>query len=220
MLALLLTLLAQAQVPLPDYTNEVVIAAWFDVDRRISDSCTWPDAGPDAGLPPTSCSETRLDDAIAHGQRFLDQVRDDGRIRYLMALAHRHTGRLDAAEAELGRAVRVSPDRSEAWRELGELRTLRGDHAGAAKAFAQVTRLEPTNWVAWFQRAQTAGHLEDATAFEAHLLEALEHGFTFRVIEGNPAWRAFLGNPSLGRILERLGGVYGDPELLERLRAP
>jgi tetratricopeptide (TPR) repeat protein len=217
MLALLLTL-AHADVPLPDYTNEVVVAAWFDLDRRISDACTWPDAGPDAGLPPLSCSETRLDAAIAHGERFLTQVRDDGRIRYLMALAHRHAGRLEDAEAELVRAVGVTPDRTEAWRELGDLRTLRGDHAAAAEALAKVTDLEPTNWVAWFQRAQTAGHLGDAASFEAHLLKALEHGFTFRLIEGNPAWRAFLKDPALGRILERLGSVYGDPSLLERLR--
>lgn len=211
---------AQAERPLPDYTNEVVIAAWFEVDRAISDACVWSEAGPDAGLPPLSCNVERLDKAIEVAESFIAHVRDDGRMHYLIALAHRHAGRLKKAEASLERAVKLAPDRSEAWRELGELRTMRGAHAEAEKAFAEVTRLLPGVWVGWFQRAQAHGHLGDAAAFEGHLLTALKYGFSFRLVEGNPAWTAFANDPKLSRTLERLAGVYGEPGLLERLRAP
>ncbi len=219
--ALWLPVAAHAEVPLPNYDEEIVIAAWFEVDKAITNACTWPRGGPNAGLPPLACDPNRLDAAIAVATDFLRVVRNDGRLHYLIALAHRHAGRLHQAETALEQAVAVSPDRSEAWRELGELQTLAGQHTQAARSFAEVTRLNPegpTAWVGWLQRAQTAGHLHDAEAFESHLREALRQGFSFRVIESNPAWRDFYADPVLQRRLERLMGVYGQAETLDSLK--
>lgn len=219
---LLLAALARAEPELPSYREEVVVAAWTAMDDAITRACRWPEGQRGVGAP-LACSELALDRAIDEGRAFERQVTPDARIRYLTGLATRHRGDLRAAERLLGEAVALDPGRAEAWFDLGELRAGRQDWAGAAEAFARVTALVPTGpraWPGWLQRAQIAALQGDAAAFEHHLREALRHGFTFRMIVGQPAWRGFWADPRIQPTLEQMLSVYASEDVRESLETP
>jgi tetratricopeptide (TPR) repeat protein len=216
----LLTRAAQADLPLPDYRDELIVAAWIELDQRITQACTWPRGSAGVGAP-LSCEPAALDRAIAHAEDFLTEVTEDGRIHYLIGLAHRHAGRLAEAERALRRATTLSPERTEAWFDLGELLSQRGAWPEARAAFTRVTTLLPTGptaWLGWLQLAQVSAHQKDAEAFERDVREALRHGFTFRLIEGQPAWVGFYADPALHDTLDRLIRYYADEAVLNSLK--
>jgi tetratricopeptide (TPR) repeat protein len=218
----LLLLPASAELPLPSYREEVIVGAWVEIDERITRACTWPEGSIGMG-PPLSCDTAGLDRAIALAEQFLAEVAEDGRIHYLVGLAHRHAGRARQAEASLRQAVKISPDRKEAWSELGELLSQREAWDEARAAFERVTVLLPTGpgaWLAWLQLAQVDAHQQRPEDFEKHLREALRLGFSFRLIEGQPAWRAFYADPTIHDVLDRLLRYYADPDVIESLRTP
>ena len=61
--------------------------------------------------------------------------------------------------------------------------------AGCQQPASQETpvKIGYSAWPGWFQLAQVDGHLHRADAFEDHLRQALRYGFSFRMIEGQPA---------------------------------
>jgi cytochrome c-type biogenesis protein CcmH/NrfG len=211
---------AHAEVPLPSYREELVVAAWLEIDALITDACQWPEGTAGIGVP-LACSEKRLDKAIQVAQDFVDHVTPDGRIHYLMGLAARHAGRLEQTERSLRTAVELSPDRKEAWLELGEMRMQRKAYDEAREAFERVAELLPEGpgaWVGWFQLAQLDAHQRRPDLFEQHIRRALRHGFSFRTIEGQPAWQAFYADPVMHDVLDRLVSYYADPEVVESLK--
>lgn len=221
-LFLLPGLVARAEPPLPSYREELVVAAWEDLDRAITDACVWPRGQEGLGVP-LSCEPARLDEVILRASLFLDRVVPDGRIRYLVGLAHRHKGELHQAQLAFRDAVRLSPDRAEAWFDLGELLAGQQDWDGARAAFEEVTRLVPEgtrSWPGWFQLAQVDAAQRRPEALEVHLRSALRHGFSFRLVTQNPAWRRFYADPELRPVLERLVSVYAEPEVRKALEQP
>src|SRR5205085_11879700 len=60
-----------------------------------------------------------------------------------LAWSHRDAGNLDAAEADLLKAVALRPDYWRNWNALGALRFRRADYRGAAEAFRQIVRIFP-----------------------------------------------------------------------------
>lgn len=214
---------ARAEPPLPSYTEEVVVAAWTELDAAITDACTpAPGAGAEGQLADL-CDGARLLRIVDEAQRFLDRVVPDGRIRYLQGLAHRHRGDLSAAETALRDATLRAPDRPEAWLDLGEILASRRDHDGARAAFEQVVRIVPDGsraWPGWFQLAQTDAHQRRPEDLERHLREALRTGFSFRLVATSEVWRGFYRDPELRPVLERLVTVYADPETRAQLDAP
>lgn len=212
---------AHAEPDLPSYKEQVVIAVWTDVDAGITASCDWPEGSEGVGVP-LHCDADKLHAVIAGAQSFERTVVPDGRIRYLIGLAHRHLGEVDAAEASFREALKLAPDRAEAWFDLGELLAGKLDWAGARDAFVHVTTLVPTGeraWPGWLQLAQADAHGQDAAAFELHLRNALRFGMNIQVIAGNDAWRGFLVDPVIGPTVERMITVYGGPEILASLKA-
>src|SRR5690606_10918968 len=129
--------------PLPSYREEVVVAAWGELDAAITASCSWPRGSPAGVGAPLRCDAERLRAVIARARDFARHVADDARVHFLIGLAHRHLGELAAAERAQQAAVSRNADRADAWWELGELRELRQDWPGAREAFEHVTRLVP-----------------------------------------------------------------------------
>jgi tetratricopeptide (TPR) repeat protein len=217
----LLTLLAVAAPPLPDYREEAVVGAWTELDKRITASCSWNPGQTGLGAP-LACDPAALDRAIAWGRQVLRDVADDGRLHYLIGLAHRYADRPQDAEAALREAVKLSPDRADAWADLGDLLSARGAWEEAATAFRNVARLRPdgpVSWYAWLQLAQIAANRHDPEGFESALREALRLGFSLRTITGNPAWQAWWADPTMRPAVERMVGGYAEPRVLESLRA-
>ncbi len=213
--AISLNLPARAEPALPSYREEVVVAAWNELDAAITASCRWNKGLEGIGAPLT-CDADRLDAVIAQAEAFTSHVVNDGRIHYLMGLAQRHRGELQAAERSLRTSTQLAPTRVEAWFDLGELLSRRRDWEGARTAFTQVVALLPEGkraWPGWFQLAQVAGHRGDAEELDRALREALRHGFTFQIVMGNEGWATFLADPVLRPGLERLIRVYADPEV-------
>ncbi|HMV66352.1 MAG TPA: tetratricopeptide repeat protein [Myxococcota bacterium] len=216
---MIVLLAALAAPPLPDYREEAIVGSWTELNRRITASCTWPDGA----AVPAACDPAALDASIAWGRQVIDEVADDGRIHYLIGLAHRYAGRPADAETELREAVKLSPDRAEAWADLGDLLSARGLWGEAAKAFRNVARLRPEGpaaWYAWLQLAQIAANRHDPEGFESALREALRLGFSLRTVAGNPAWRAWWADPAMRPTIERMVGSYAEPAVLDSLRAP
>jgi tetratricopeptide (TPR) repeat protein len=211
---------AFAELPLPSFREELVVAAWISIDERITRACRWPEGAIGIG-PPLTCDVDRLDDAISEAQGFLKHVTDDGRLHYLIGLAHRHAGRITASETSFRASIAASPDRKEAWFDLGEILSSRGTWDQAQHAFERVTELFPEgpgSWVGWLQLAQVAAHQQRPRAFEHAIRNALQQGFTFRVIQGQPAWRTFLADPVMHDAVDRMVRYYGEPGVIESLQ--
>lgn len=213
---------ARAEPELPSYKDQVVIAAWTEVDGQITAACDWPQGAEGLGVP-LRCDPPALRATIAGAKAFERDVTPDGRIRYLIGLAYRHLGDVSAAETSFREALALSPKRAEAWFDLGELLAGKRDWAGARDAFTHVTTIVPSGpraWPGWLQLAQMDAQLQDPPAFEVHLRQALRHGMNPQVIAGDRAWRGFLVDPVMGPVVERMVSIHGGPEILESLRAP
>lgn len=218
---LLLAWNAAAELPLPSYKEEIVVAAWYDIDRRITRSCTWQKHDQPGVGTPLRCDTDALREAVTRADHVIAHISDDARLHYLKGLAWRYADDSDKAEAAYKAALTRDDSRAEAWLDLGELLASQRRWEEAEDAFTRVTELLPAGpgaWFGWLQRAQVAAHLGKAEAFESHLREALRHGFSFRTITGQPAWKAFYADPQMQASVERLISIYGSTEILESLR--
>jgi tetratricopeptide (TPR) repeat protein len=92
---------------------------------------------------------------------------------YLRAKIWAAQGQIDKAMDELERAVHLRPDYAEAWSDLGGMRRLALESAGAIEALQRAVALKPDDAVAQYRLGQL--YLQDGHAFMAveHLKQAL-----------------------------------------------
>jgi Flp pilus assembly protein TadD len=82
---------------------------------------------------------------------------------------------LDAARAEIGRALRVSPDYPDALAELGFLQTRSGDYAAAERTLMRALAHDPQNYPATLNLAALFARTRDPRRDEqAARLKALQ----------------------------------------------
>lgn len=191
---------ARAEVPPPDYRDALMASAADEV----------------AGIARDKGPEAAEDFAARWGRT----VGKDARVEYELGLAWRLAGDAERAEKHLDRAVSLDPGLVAARYDRGEVRLNAGDLDGAEEDFREVVRLAPARWAGHFRLADLAGRARRTDAFEAHLLEALRHGFSLRTVVGDPRWHGYLVDPELGPVLRRLALVYQDEAVLEALEAP
>ncbi len=198
--ALLAVAAARAELPPPDYREELGERAAADVAAMAADG--------------------DVDGAVRLARRFTREVAPLPAVLYEEGLALYRAGRTDAALRAYDRCLELDPNHAAARYDRGEIRLARGDLDGAREDFAVAAREAPDHWAVHFRLAHLAALDRDPRAFEAHLLDALRHGFDFRTIVDDPQWKAWARDPELGPVLERLIVVYSDEALLDRLRAP
>ncbi|MDP2314059.1 MAG: tetratricopeptide repeat protein [Pseudomonadota bacterium] len=191
---------ARAEIPPPDYRDALMAAAADEVSRLAR--------------------QDGLDAATKFAKTWARQIGPDARLVYELGLASRLSGRPDDARRWLDRAVELDPLLVAARYDRGEVLLSEGDLDGAEADFREVARLAPDQWAGHFRLADVAGRKRDAPAFEAHLLDALRHGFSFRSVVGDPRWHGYLADAELGPIVRRLVVVYQDEGVLDALERP
>lgn len=198
MLALLLCLGVGAEVPLPDYRQELAAQRAWEVQEHIQ--------------------QGELDEAIASARRYQRKLGEDAQLQYLMGWALSGTETPDQAEPCYRRAVELRPDYTEAWIQLGEFYTRQQRIEPAREAWTavsqQLTRGERA-WLGPLRLAEVAAMDGDAPGLETHLREALRRGFSFKDISSVPRWQAWYADPTLHDSIDKMVTVYGD----ERTRA-
>lgn len=208
--------LALAAMPLPDYGAELAKSRWYDVDRVLTNGCRF-----DPEATAIACDEGTTSLAREMATEFQRVVRPDAGLTYLVALAHRYDGDNGEAIQNYQRSIALDPTYEAAWYDLGEVWLIQGDYDKAAEAFEQVATLRAVGDAAWlgpWRRAEVAAHQHQAEPFETWMREALERGFSFRQIEGQPQWKGFYADPALRDSVEKLITVYGTPDTLDTLR--
>lgn len=198
MLALLA--LARAELPPPDYRDDLMLAAQAEVARRAR--------------------EQGLDAAEEFARNWERQVGADARVTYAVGLAWRLAGDEARARRALDRAVEQDAAFAPARYDRGEVLLNAGDLPGAQADFEEVVRRAPDQWPGHFRLADLAGRRGDAPGFERHLVEALRRGFSFRLVVADPRWHGYLADPALGPVLRGLVEVYQDESVLRALEAP
>ncbi len=188
-----------ARVP-PDYTEELV--------------------GRAAALAGRLNQEGRHAEAAQWGAEFQRHVLRAAAVEYEVGLAWYRLGRMDTAARHYRRTLEQDPTLAAAWYDLGEIRLIDWDLDDAEEAFARAAALRPDHWAGPFRLAEVAARRGDATAFEAHLREALAAGFSFRVVLGDPHWVEYYRNPALAEVIRRLVTVYSDERFLQVFEAP
>lgn len=211
---------AAAEIPVPSFKEETIVAMWHEIDDQIEAACLTPASGPSGGT--IGCVPEQLREAIDRGGQFNEQVVETARIHALMGHAWRFLGDVEQAESEYRSAIRVNDQRADAWAGLGEVLQSQSKFEEAKAAYAKVNELAPGHdaWVAWFHLAEIAAFQGDAVAFEANLREALGNGFSFRQIQTNSLWREFYKDPEIHDSIEKLVKIYGDRGVLDSLAEP
>ena len=156
----------------------------------------------------------------AQAKAFRTQVFDDARIAYLQGLAHRYAGEEGRARRLWTTATELDSDYRAAWYDLGELHLVEGRYEEAEQAFRRVADLAqdtPMPWLGHQRLAEVAALRHEPVAFEAHVKQALERGFSFRQVVDWPNWRSFAGDPALRDTLEKLLTVYATDEVRQQL---
>lgn len=206
-------LLAHAEIPLPSFRKELARQRWAEVDDILTEGCTTDSF-------PVRCLQGVPERAITSADRWQQALGPDAGLQYLAGLAARYAGREDEAILRYRDAVKIDPERAEAWYDLGEIYQSRGDLAEARKAFGRTAQLRTEGELAWVGpwRLAEVGALEhDPVAFERDLKEALRRGFTLRTIAGQPNWKTFYADPALRDTLDKLLTVYGDDDIRRSL---
>lgn len=194
---ILLVAAAWAEIPPPDYRDGLMATAADEVSRVAR--------------------EEGFEAAKAFAEAWERTVGPDARIAYELGLASRLVGDEKGARRYLDRAVEQDPTLLAARYDRGEVLLNAGDLDAAEADFREVAKGAPDQWAGHFRLADIAGRRRDAAGFEAHLLDALRNGFSFRKVVGDPRWRGYLADPELGPVLRRLVVVYQDEKLLEEL---
>jgi tetratricopeptide (TPR) repeat protein len=200
-LLLVLLVPARADIPLPSYRDELVRAAWEEVDDLIA--------------------RGEHDAAVASAQAFQRHVTPDATLEYLIGYSWRLRTDFKQAESHYHRALEMDPSLDEAWNDLGEMMLSQGRMEESQAAFEQLSRLlttGPNAWLGPWRLAELAAHRHDPEGFEENMRVALERGFSFRLIEGLPNWQAFYRDPAMRDSVEKLITVYGERSTLDSLR--
>ena len=219
MLAVLLLAAASAEIPLPDYDDQLARGEWHVLNERLDRTCRFQ---PRAGGVTCSRPEV-LDEVIARGEAWQATVQPDAGLAYLVGLAWRYKGSEAKARSHWEAAVELDPDYRAPWYDLGELYLAAGELDAASSAFEQVARLTPDgeeSWLAPWRLAEVAAFQQDVEGFESHMREALRHGFTFDRVSGLPNWKGFLKDPVIGPSVRKMVTVYGSPGDLDALERP
>lgn len=196
---LLLGRLAHASRPPADYRDELHRAAAAQIEAMAARS--------------------QFEDAFEFGARFTKRVEPGAPVLYEVALLHNRLGQFDDALSAYDRAIAQDPEHAAARYDRGELLLERGEIDRAQADLEAAARLAPTHWVTHFRLAELAGARGDAPATEAHLVDAIRHGFLLETLEQSPTWRGWVHDPELGPVIARVIVVYGDEALLDRLLA-
>jgi tetratricopeptide (TPR) repeat protein len=207
---------AFAAMPLPHYGEALSDARWYAADKVLSDGCRF-----DPESTAIACDEGVTELARSMAADYQRIVRADAGLTYLIALTHRYDGDNRQAVQQYQKALAIEPTYEPAWYDLGELWLIQGDYTEAAEAFEKVAELRSTGDAAWlgpWRRAEVAAHQHDANTFETWMRKALELGFSFRQIEGQPQWKTFYADPALRESVEKLITVYGTPDTLDTLK--
>jgi tetratricopeptide (TPR) repeat protein len=205
---------ALAEQPFPAYDEIVVLKEWEKLDSLIEAACSGP-----MGRG-RLCAPEPLDEAIARGTTFQENVVADARIAYLVGLAQLQRGHRDAARKSFDSAVAQDPDRLDAWNDLGEMALEDGDLARAEEAFQTISVAIPhgsQSWLGPWRLAEIAAHRRRPERFEEQMRLALERGFSFRQIRGLPNWKGFMADPVMGPSVRKLLTVYASADVLESL---
>jgi protein O-GlcNAc transferase len=114
--------------------------------------------------------------AGAHLDRAIEVQGNDPKAAYTHYLRAKIWGaqdQIDKAMVELQKAVHLRPDYAEAWSDLGGMRRLALDNAGAIEALQRAVVLKPDDALAQYRLGQLC--LQDGHAFKAveHLKQAL-----------------------------------------------
>jgi tetratricopeptide (TPR) repeat protein len=192
--------LARAEIPPPDYRDALMDAAAQEVARLAR--------------------QEGIDPATAFAKKWERQVGADARIAYELGLASRLAEDPAAARRYLDKAVALDPTLVSARYDRGEVLLNDGALDDAEADFREVVRIAPDQWAGHFRLADIAGRRHDAAGFEAHLLDALRQGFSFRSVVGDPRWHGYLADAELGPVLRRLVVVYQDEAVLDALEQP
>lgn len=184
---------ARAELPPPDYREELFRAAAAEVRERAEDQ------GPGA--------------AAAFAAQWARQVGADAEVAYEVGLAWRFAGEDTKARAALDEALRLDEGHVAARYDRGELRLAAGELDGAEADFRVCVEKAPAAWPGHFRLADVAGRRHDVTAFERHLSDALQRGFTVRAVLGDPTWLGFTRDAALGAPLHRLVLIYEGEEV-------
>jgi hypothetical protein len=154
------------------------------------------------------------------GARVEDRVGPLAEARYATGLAFNRARDRSAALLWYDRCLALDPLHRGALYDRAELRLLGGDREGARADLALLLAHPPVHWSTQLRVAQLAAMDGDPVAFERAMIGALAAGFELRTLGLDPAWRAWLDDPALGPILQRLIAVYGSDGLLDELRSP
>jgi tetratricopeptide (TPR) repeat protein len=114
---------------------------------------------------------THLDRAI----ELLGNSREAARAHFLRAKIWAAQDQMEKADAELTQAVQLRPDFADAWSDLGAVRRLERNYAGAEKALVKAVELDPQNALAQYRLGQTDLENGKAEAAVRHLEIAAEY---------------------------------------------
>jgi tetratricopeptide (TPR) repeat protein len=192
--------IAWAEIPPPDYRDGLMASAADEVSRIAR--------------------EESFDAAKELAGAWERTVGPDARVTYELGLAARLTGDEAAARRYLDRAIEQDPGLLAARYDRGEVLLNAGELDAAEADFREVARGAPDQWAGHFRLADIAGRRKDAAGFEAHLLDALRNGFSFRKVVGDPRWQGYLADAELGPVLRRLVVVYQGEAVLDALANP
>ncbi|MEM6925328.1 MAG: tetratricopeptide repeat protein [Myxococcota bacterium] len=206
---------AWADKPLPDLGPELARVEWRRLDAQLERGCQF---APLQGV--VTCRDGVAEAVIGRVDAFSRVVVRDAGLEYLAGLAHRYDGQSSRARRRYEAAVALDPTYDAAWYDLGELHLIGGRLDLAEEAFGRVAELVSGDkaWIGPWRLAEVAATRGDPEAFEAHIKQALEVGFSFRDIAGLPNWRAFYADPRLRDTLDKLLTVYSTPDVRDSLR--
>lgn len=163
-------------------------------------------------------AQGQAEEAADLGARFLRRVEPAAAIHYELGLLHNRLGDADTALHHYDQAIALDPDHVAARYDRGELLLTRGQLVQATADLERAAALRPDHWVVHFRLAELAGERDDLDALEAHLMEALRHGFPLETLVRDATWRQWAADPGRGAIIHRILVVYGDESLLDALR--
>lgn len=191
---------ARADVPLPSYRDAASRSVWLEVNSLL-----------ERGDP---------EEAIEAAKEFQRVVMQTAGLEYLIGLSYRLLDQPDEAEEHLLRSIRLDPGYPSPYNDLGELYLVQGRFDEARGAFLKVQELVPSgpgSSLAPRRLAEIAAHQQDPEAFERHVRDALERGFSFRDIAGLPNWQKYYADPVMHDSIVKMITVYGDRKVLETL---
>ena len=119
----------------------------------------------------------KMPEAAAHLEKaiaLLGRSPDSAQPRYLRAKIYSDRNQPQQAEAQLEAAVAARPDFPEAWSDLGEVKKLLGDDAGALHAFERAVSQRPDDGVAQYRLGLEYLQQNQAASAVEHLQKAFE----------------------------------------------